>query len=292
MSSALQTVVDPEETDRAYRDIMEGCGYYVMKNVHSPEEIQQAEQLILGNLPSDEQNRHNQAIGTPFENYGGEPKKTDTAAPLNKRLYHLLPVDRTFRDMMTNPRVMAVLDRVLGKGFINGTYSANCLFPGTQKQEPHLDYPYWDAYENDNFPKTFYNATEFPQHVLACQTLTPITQYNAKNGGVGFVPGSHKYNRWPDKETWEKEHIQPTVDPGSVIIHTALLWHAAMTNNDTAHRIGISGQWLPRYVKPMEDISSQLSEEQLSDSAPIMRQLCGYNYPYPTAFSVGEKAKL
>merc|ERR1719453_13174 len=110
MSAIPRTVVDPEETDRAYHDIMEGCGYYVMRNVHSMEEIQRAEQLILENLPSDEQNRLNQAIGTPFENYGGEPKKTDAAAPLNKRLYHLLPVDRTFRDMMTNPRVMAVLE--------------------------------------------------------------------------------------------------------------------------------------------------------------------------------------
>jgi len=258
----------------------------VMKGVHTPEEIQAAEQLILNNLPTDEQNKHNQAVGTPFENYGGEPKKTDEQTPLNKRLYHLLPRSRVFRDMMTNPRVMAVLERVLGHGFINGTYSANVLLPGTQKQEPHLDYPYWDAYAKENFPRHFYNATEFPQHVLACQTLTPITQYNALNGGVGFVPNSHKYNRWPDTETWEREHIQPTVEPGSVIIHTALLWHAAMTNNSDAVRVGISGQWLPRYVKPMEDISKQLTEEQLNDSPPIMRQLCGYNYPYPTTFSL------
>jgi len=281
-----------EETEHAYHEIMEGRGYYVLEKVHTEEEIAMAQKLILDNVPSDDQNLLNLRVGTPFENQSDEEKKTDDSAPLNKRLYHLLPRHRILRDMATHPRVMALLYRILGRGFINGTYSANVLYPGTQKQEPHLDYPYWDAYQAENFPETFFKPSSFPPHVLACQTLTPITEYNSTTGGVGLVPNSHKYGRWPDGETWEREHIQPTVEPGSVFCHTALLWHAAMTNFSDDVRIGISGQWLPRYVKPMEDIGATLTKEHIEDSAhpDVMKQLCGEFYAYPTTFGVEKVA--
>ena len=35
---------------------MEGCGYYIMQDVHSKEEIAAAQRLIVDNIPSDEQN--------------------------------------------------------------------------------------------------------------------------------------------------------------------------------------------------------------------------------------------
>lgn len=281
-----------EETERAYHDIMYGPGYYVLEDVHTQEEIAKAKQIILGNVPSDEQNLLNLRVGTPFENQSEDVVKTAESAPLNKRLYHLLPKDRMLRDMATHPRVMALLYRILGRGFINGTYSANVLYPGTQKQEPHLDYPYWDAYEAENFPETFLKPSAFPPHVLACQTLTPVTEYNPKTGGVAFVPHSHKYGQWPDAKTWERENIQPVVKPGSVIVHTALLWHAAQTNFSDEVRIGISGQWLPRYVKPMEDIGATLTQEQIEDSAypEVLKQMCGKFYTYPTTFGVEKVA--
>ena len=47
--------------------------------------------------------------------------------------------------------------------------------------------------------------------------------------------------------------IQTTGKAGSVMLMTGMLWHGAGPNKTKIPRVGILGQYLPKFIKPMED---------------------------------------
>lgn len=65
---------------------------------------------------------------------------------------------------------------------------------------------------------------------------------------------------WPDEERFAKEHIQVTGKKGDVFLFTGLLHHASSDNKSNACRSGVLAQYLPKYVRPMED-PEQYNEE-------------------------------
>ena len=76
-----------------------------------------------------------------------------------------------------------------------------------------------------------------------------------------------------------------TGDPGDVFVFFGAAWHCAMPNNSDHDRSAILIEYLPKFVKPVEDMLSHLDDNFL-DQAPtrVLRQLLGFDYPYPQNF--------
>ena len=52
-------------------------------------------------------------------------------------------------------------------------------------------------------------------------------------------------------------------------------------NNSDKDRTGILIQYLPKFVKPMEDQKNIVDKEVIEKANPLLRQLLGFSYPYP-----------
>jgi ectoine hydroxylase-related dioxygenase (phytanoyl-CoA dioxygenase family) len=54
-----------------------------------------------------------------------------------------------------------------------------------------------------------------------------------------------------------------------------------MPNPSTQDRSAVLIQYLPKFVKPMEDLRAMVGEAFVKNASPTMRQLLGLNFPYP-----------
>ena len=70
-----------------------------------------------------------------------------------------------------------------------------------------------------------------------------------------------------------------TGEPGDVALFYGVTWHCAMPNHADHDRSAILIQYLPKWVKPMEDMPAALPQEFLDNASGDMRQLLGLNYP-------------
>lgn len=69
---------------------------------------------------------------------------------------------------------------------------------------------------------------------------------------------------------------------GDVAVFYGLTWHAASDNITTDHdRSAILIQYLPKFIKPLEDQKRGVSKEIQQNASATLKQLLGYNFPYP-----------
>jgi len=243
--------------------LIEGPGYYLFPSIFSSEQVAEANRII--NFHSDEAQ-----AATHF--HGAHSDKIH----LQRRVWNLLNKGDVFVDMVQHPAVMAVFSKVLGRNFILGSFAANRLLPGAPGQEPHVDYPYWDMHDIDEFPAGINSSFH-----MNCQSLISLHEFTAENGATGIVPHSQKRGVYPKADEFETEFIQVTAPPGSLLLFTGMNWHCSMPNNSDAERTSILGQYLPKFVKPMENLLESVHPDIQANASPALRQLLGIDLRYP-----------
>ena len=65
------------------------------------------------------------------------------------------------------------------------------------------------------------------------------------------------------------------------MLMTGMLWHRAGVNRTDTPRVGVLGQYLAKFVKPMEDQLRGVRQEVIERASPELRALLGVDYPYP-----------
>ena len=178
--------------------------------------------------------------------------------------------------MVQHPLVMKVFGPILGRQFILGSFAANRLLPGAPGREPHIDYPYWDLHDMGEFPAGI-NAGFH----MNCQSLISLHEFTAENGATAVVPGSQTRGAYPSKQDFAKEHIQLSCPPGSLLLFVGMIWHCSMPNNSAGERTSVLGQYLPKFVKPMEALDQSVRTDVLNAATPELRQLLGVDLRYP-----------
>ncbi len=182
--------------------------------------------------------------------------------------------------MAAHPVIMDILRKFLGSEFIMGSIAANRILPGGLGQEPHVDYPYWDFYKPESHPIGLNGS--FPMNAQASILLDPFTE---ETGATAYAPGSQKELRYPMKTInsstfanvcWGSRAMLPC----STVSHGT----ARCPTNPRQDRSAVLINYLPKWVKPLEDMPGALSQEFLEAASPDLRQLLGLNYPYPELF--------
>ena len=92
-----------------------------------------------------------------------------------------------------------------------------------------------------------------------------------------------------DEEFWPIMK-QPTGEGGSVMLMTGLLWHGAGDNRTNKPRVGILGQYLPKFVKPMEDQLASIDMKIIKKCNKKLQNLLGVGYPYPQVLDTTKSA--
>jgi ectoine hydroxylase-related dioxygenase (phytanoyl-CoA dioxygenase family) len=254
--------VENDLVETIAEELMHGQGYYVLPDAYDAETIAEAKARVIELTRAQARVERESALSTVLSEVD--------------HVWNLIDKGEVFERMAQHPTILAVFSRILGNELKLGSFAARVLPPGGKAQLPHLDYPYWDLYNGDSFPRGI-NSTFF----MNCQATIMLDDFTVENGATMVAPGTQKLGRWPDQETFNAKMIQTTGKAGSVMLMTGLLWHGSGANRTDRSRIGILGQYLPKFVKPMEDQLRSVSQAVIDRATPTLRALLGVDYPYP-----------
>ncbi|MGJ8616459.1 MAG: phytanoyl-CoA dioxygenase family protein [Sulfitobacter sp.] len=248
-------------------ELLNGGGAVKISGLFTPEQIAEARAIVMAHSEQDSEKV------THFQGGAEEEGKIN----LQRRVWNLLAKGDVFSQMAAHPVLMDILRKFLGTEFIMGSIAANRILPGGPGQEPHVDYPYWDFHKPETHPIGFNGS--FPMNAQVSVILDPFTE---QSGATGYLPGSQKELRYPTPEdNFFDNCAQMTGEPGDVTLFYGVTWHCAMPNNSSHDRSAILIQYLPKWVKPMEDIPAALPQTFIDQASDDIRQLIGLDYPYP-----------
>ena len=251
-------------------ELLRKKGFYVAENVFSKKDIKQSREAIIELAK----------IKSPSIN------KKDALSVLSatNHVWNLIDKHEIFRKLVQHDLVYDVFSIILGNEMKLGSFAARIQQPGDKKQLPHLDYPYWDMYNLKSFPNNINSS-----FIMNCQSNVMLDDYTEMNGATMVAPGTQLRGYFPKEDEFWPNMIQTTGKAGSVMLMTGLLWHGAGANKTKRPRVGILGQYLPKFVKPMEDQLASVDMSIISKCSKRLKNLLGVGYPYP---QVLDTAKL
>ena len=247
-------------------EITQGSGVIVIKDVYSKEQISSAREVI-NNFAENQETK---------ETHFNAEAEASGKIHLQQRVWNLFGKDKIFSELITHDLIFELMSKLLGTKFITGSYCASRLLPGAPGQELHIDYPYWDFYEHETFPDGLNGS--FLQN---CQATIPLDVCSNKSGATAFIPGSQKKLKYPNKNDDFSKMEQMIANPGDLVFFNGNCWHGAMPNNSDHQRAVLLIEFLPKYIKPVEDLVSYLDHNFKENCSHRVKQLLGFNYPYP-----------
>lgn len=255
-------------------ELIDGEGVVLVKNVYSQSQINEAREIVNKYADTQEQK----------ETHFNAEAATADKIHLQQRVWNLFGKAKVFSDLISQDLIFNLMTKFLGSEFICGSYCASRLLPGALGQEPHIDYPYWDYYNKETFPMRLNSS--FPQN---CQVTIPLDIFSKESGATGYYPGSQKQLHYPTKHDDLSNIQQMLSEPGDIVFFYGNVWHCAMPNNSDHQRAGLLIEFLPKYVKPVEDLISYLDKIFFNNCSKRVKQLLGLNYQYPRLMDASKK---
>ena len=90
-----------------------------------------------------------------------------------------------------------------------------------------------------------------------------------------------------DREAFDRDAVRMIGRAGDVVVFNGMCWHCAMPNESDSDRTGVLVEYLPKFVRPLED-HSVVRAEVVERATPMLRQLLGIDYPYPQVLDEAE----
>lgn len=230
-------------------EIIQGKGYVLIPEVLSATQAEEARSLVL-KLVEDERQQGKLLIDGKRE-----------------RLFSLVYKGEIFEFMVQHPKVIDVIEQILGEDMTLGGFSAHVLKPGATNMGVHVDYPYWTM--KPPFPAS---------PVMEVQVIWMVEDFTEDNGAPIFVPGSQKFCSPPDLEHFSKAAQKIIGKAGSVVISHGLCWHDTSVNSAEKPRVSILGNYAPKFVRPLEDPSHDMRQEVVDRASPKLKQLLGHEF--------------
>jgi len=252
--------------NNALNELIKGSGVIVIEDVYDLNIIQKARKIVNDFADNQEQK----------ESHFNAEAEASGKIQLQQRVWNLFGKGLVFSDLITHDLIFNLMAKFLGTEFFCGSYCASRLLPGSLGQELHIDYPYWDYYKEGTFPMGLNSS--FPQN---CQVTIPLDICSAESGATGYIPGSQKNLHYPNKDDDFSNLQQMIGKPGDIVFFNGNCWHGAMPNNSNYQRAALLIEFLPKYIKPVEDLVSYLDDDFKKNSPERIKQLLGLNYEYP-----------
>ena len=261
------------DQENALNELIKGSGVIIIENVFDLALIQKAKSLIDNFADNQEQK----------ESHFNAEAEAAGKIELQQRVWNLFGKGSVFSTLITHDIIFNLMSKFLGTEFFCGSYCASRLLPGSPGQELHIDYPYWDYYKKETFPMGLNSS--FPQN---CQATIPLDICSVESGATGYIPGSQKNLHYPNKENDFSNIQQMLGNPGDLVFFNGNCWHGAMPNKYNHQRAAILIEFLPKYIKPVEDLVSYLDDDFKKNSSKRVKQLLGLNYEYPKIMDVSK----
>ncbi len=247
-------------------ELLIGSGVIVIKNVYDEDQIHSAREIINKFANTEDQK----------ESHFNAEAEASGKIHLQQRVWNLFGKSKIFSELISNDIIFDLMSSFLGTEFTCGSYCASRLMPGAPGQELHIDYPYWDFYNSETFPLGLNSS--FPQN---CQATIPLDICSELSGATAYVPGSQKKLHYPNDKDDLSFTKQMIANPGDLVFFNGNCWHGASPNKSDQQRAALLIEFLPKYIKPVEDLVTYLDQEFKDNCPNRVKQLLGLNYNYP-----------
>jgi ectoine hydroxylase-related dioxygenase (phytanoyl-CoA dioxygenase family) len=226
---------------------LERDGYAIVERYLSPEEVAAKKADLLRVLRATPTGRND------FEGFQ------------TQRIYALFAKTRVFDGPATDPLVLGVLERVIGKGFVLCAPTAINIGPGETAQNLHTD-------------DTVYPVAR-PHAELVVNTMWALDDFTEDNGATHIVPGSHKWtDKRPDEQTQTVRAVAPA---GSVMFFLGSAYHGGGANNTDKPRLGVILEYCAGWLRPQENHILGVPKEIMRELPERLQELLGYGVYFP-----------
>jgi ectoine hydroxylase-related dioxygenase (phytanoyl-CoA dioxygenase family) len=196
------------ELEAAVREI-DVYGFTIVEHVLTPQEIEPIKQALI---------RCEQEVGTEHT-FGGAARHVS----------NLPTLDPVFFPVIDHPRVLPILEQVLGKSLILGSLNARIVRPGDGEQKIHGDIA--DEMLNLAAP-------------VMMNTVWMLDEFTSENGATRIVPGTHRSGFAGPPDGMEVKYLhQATAPAGSVLIFNGQCWHGGGRNRSDGNRHALFGHY-------------------------------------------------
>jgi len=210
-----------------------------------------------------------------------EAVEARTGGPLRGDLRHKSHLLFPFlADLVRHPALLDAVEDLIGADILCWSSSffikeaANPAFVSW-----HQDSTYW--------------GLSSPEVATAWVALTPS---DAENGAMAVIPGSHKLDQVPHRDTFDRHNlltrgqeiavevddskaVMLTLRPGEMSLHHVRLVHGSAPNPSFDRRIGYAIRYIPTHIRQLEG----------EDSATLVRGIDRYGHFEPEPRPDGER---
>ncbi|WP_293348170.1 phytanoyl-CoA dioxygenase family protein [Phenylobacterium sp.] len=187
------------------------------------------------------------------------PAKPEAKAPTR---FTLLDQEPVFATAVTTPKLLALVEFLLGRGALFSQLSGSRRRPGPQALGLHAD--------NSWFP------APFPEWEIMCTGCFVTDEFTEESGATLVIPGTHKLKDHPPKMTRENlEGAVPIVAPkGSICLWNGSVWHGNYPRQLPGERVVLHMTYTRLGMQPIETYD-HLDDAWFEGKDPSLPRLLG-----------------
>jgi ectoine hydroxylase-related dioxygenase (phytanoyl-CoA dioxygenase family) len=195
-----------------------------------------------------------------------------------ERIYTLVGRGRIFQDVTCDPRLLAILDRLLLPNYLLSANHAICIHPGEAAQALHFD-------------DSFYPFA-LPRPAISISVIGAIDAFSPENGGTVLYPGSHlwtlerrlalKAALSRGETTADTRSVTRLAMPaGAICIFQGTLLHGAGANVTDRPRLAFTNHYCEPWARPQENFYLGVPRSAVRGMSRDMQVLLGYELRRP-----------
>jgi len=190
-----------------------------------------------------------------------------------ERVYTIVGRGKVFEECVADPRLLAILDRLLKPNYLLSANHAICIHPGEKAQSLHFDDSFYP------FPR--------PRPAISISTIGALDAFTPQNGGTVMYKGSHT---WPaervmamrgalarGESTPDTECVNYlTMPAGALCVFQGTLVHGAGANRSDKPRLAYTNHYCEPWARPQENFYLGVPKEKVRGMSREVQILLGY----------------
>ncbi len=172
----------------------------------------------------------------------------------------LLERGRIFEEAALHPWLMALAEKLCGKGFLLAQLLGQAKGTGPGVLPIHCDY---------NMIRE-----PFPEHSQACTAIWALEDFTVEMGPTLVVPESHRLKRHPRAGEARDRAVPILMPKGSIAIWDGATWHAQADRSLPGERVTLHSTY-SRMILRTYDCYRDISHEILDRNPPELAMLAG-----------------
>jgi ectoine hydroxylase-related dioxygenase (phytanoyl-CoA dioxygenase family) len=173
----------------------------------------------------------------------------------------LLAYDDYFLKLATAPKIIALLERLLGDYFT------------LLQQNAIINLPDMVTYQTSWHRDLIYQHF-IPSRPIAVSALICLDDFSKETGGTHVLPGTHKLEKFPSQAYVQRHEVAVNAKAGSAIVFDSMLFHRGGVNSSKHPRRGLNHLYSLPFIKQQIDLPRILGGKYADDD--FLRKFLGY----------------